>query len=196
MVNQQFTPITNKALKPLDTPYHPIHLGDLSTPISNKSNSNEDQETINISKEEELTSDYNELKNTLLHAISIIDKLSSTKKSSPLKYRSVQTQTAIENSLQKQSPLSPSETTEITFDDSSDSMIITKKTENQDDSFDVSCLGDMTTPKSQEKSYFSSTESSNERIEEKALQDRMHDLSLLLKRLENQLDEMNQSDSY
>ena len=206
--NQPFTPMTHKPARPVDTPYQPLRLGDLATPVLNKSHTNEERNAIDSPLDEEGTlqtgTELNELKSTLLRAISIIDKMEASKRDSSRKYRSIQTQTDIENPSQKQLSPSSSESTEISITDSSDSMVIKKKTDknskrkqNQQSTVGVSGLGDITTPKPRKSSgHVNSTQSSGDRIEEKALQDRMHDLSLLLKRLENQLGEMNQTDSY
>ncbi|KAH0795657.1 hypothetical protein GPJ56_000536 [Histomonas meleagridis] len=201
--NQPFTPMTHKTARPADTPFHLLKLGDLATPVLNKSHSSADHDIIDSPEEKQefaqTDSDLNELKNTLLHAISIIDKIEASKKSNTAKLKNAQTQTEVEKSSPKQTYFSSSESTEISINDSSDSMTIAKKTDkkpkrNSNQQFSDSI--NITTPKPHKSSTrISTTQSSGERIEEKALQERMHDLSLLLKRLENQLDEMNQSDS-
>jgi hypothetical protein len=88
-----FTPLTRKAV-PEGTPYHALRVDDLATPKLNKSHSGSDHTEIEMSMGSDDTGpgdQIQELRQALLSAMAVIDRLEKSRK--PVQYRTVSTQT-------------------------------------------------------------------------------------------------------
>ena len=200
VANMPFTPMTNRAGREKETPYQPLKIDDLRTPISNKSRSSEHSrfkdspQSYDFDDDEQLYSDTNGftiLKNLLTNALQIVEKLECESKNKNKKYKDAQVQT--ENFEDEKENCY--ETTEISIiNNSSDSNMSTDNSSIKDKK-DKYKYNIENSPLSYESYLYSNTKSSkNSESSEKALENKMHDLSILLQKLENQLDEMNQTD--
>lgn len=206
---EPFTPMMHKQVKSAETPYQPLKLNDLATPKLNKSHSSTDQ--IDKSMEsDDLPSDevahqiengeIAEVKQALMVVLNFLDKLSKNQpKPKQMKSVSVQTSSSSGQLFQRKTKTTASmkrkspEKTEISFSDpdSSDSLPISiRKPEVEKKKYQYP-----DTPSSPSKrSAFKTTASSSSGAQsgsEGDIQQRMRDMSLLLRKLEDQLDGIN-----
>lgn len=165
---QPFTPISHKNGKNVETPYEPLKLNDLVTPKGNRSGLAAEKRPV--SYEDVQNNDLAELKAVLLKAVRVVERMERKQV-----MKSVATQTG-----QQQKPAARKrfEATEVNLSgsDSSDvSPVVNKRHAQKAQAKPVA-----------QRSGLSS--SSDRKSGGNDLEQRMRDMSLLIKRLENQLD--------
>ena len=209
--NQPFTPMTHKTAKQVETPYQPLKLNDLATPKMNRSHSSSEQQDLHQSSSsdefpvEQPNNDLAELKNALMTAVRIIERMEQSQ-ARPAKPRTktVATQTSQADGPlfeKKKKPAKKAlEVTEVSFSDGSDSSDVSPVTKKREPQRQAPAKRIQTKPvpeappvaKKNPSISGGLSSSSGRRSGEADLEQRMRDMSLLLKRLENQLDTLDQ----
>jgi hypothetical protein len=208
--NQPFTPIVHKAVNPVETPYEPLRLDDLATPKSGGDHAPHHHAVLTPEHPPEIPNDWKDLRRVLVMALDIVDRMASRK------LVSVETQT-----IQKAVDFAPGqippetarkfgEITEASFGESDSSEtspvgkqnIPAKKVAIQHQvgrvrvetavagrhSIENIPLGN---PPRDGNSTATEDSASKGSGGDGNLQKRLHEMSLLLKRLETQLDDLN-----
>ncbi|KAK8864003.1 hypothetical protein M9Y10_011697 [Tritrichomonas musculus] len=236
--NCAFTPMTHHSAKPPQTPFTPLKVDDLDTPVKmNKSNSSADVSELssqrlfpNSHTSNIQDASLDDLRLLLMNALTVIDTLQKQNKETNKSYKSVQTQTQAQSSIQaipkpprpteKIVPpalanrtkkyninrISMAENTEVIINDESvadigspeNVQIIKKRTPLTPKSGNIPSDTERLTldgsPISAKKSSDSNLSnkynfsSSGSKKSDDDLQERMRAMSLLLRNLENQLD--------
>lgn len=195
--NVPFTPMAKKAKKEKESPIHPLRIDDLATPKGNRSHSSSDQlEIVPISpalaprpQANEPTIGINEVKNALMLVMKFIDQIGENGTKDNKKYRTQGTQVTLAANPQTNIRSKDPEPKKYSFQ-TEEKRPTTRPT---------------TTAKRNKKRSADSTEVmiDSDRIPSSSgpsspsmdadLQERMHQMSVVLRRLENQLDDINQS---
>jgi hypothetical protein len=204
-----FTPIFHKNVNDIGTPYKPLHVDDLDTPKQKGAKPIPQVHTPDPVPERSepdgcRPGDLQELRQALVMCVDIVGRLERASESKV--YRSVGTQTQSSGHRPGHQPpklVRPLEVTEVVFSDDSQSSPVPKPTQGkmQQQDPDVRPKGrrplatravNAAAPAKLEQ--FSSTDNVDgppKPAENPNLQKRIHEMSLLLKRLETQLDGMN-----
>jgi hypothetical protein len=201
--HQPFTPITHQPVKSAETPFQPLHVTDLETPKVNKSDSNSDPSTdIGIAAEDEFTTsdqDFKALRHALLGCIGIVDRMSRKN----AERRSATTQTSAEPIHR---PPKQFDETEVIPGDRLDPMGLSpvakvaqpmkpknpmkKEEEPRKPLYPIN--RNVVEPVKLKSDITHGSEEGSTAVEDDGnLQKRLHEMSLLLKRLENQIDGVN-----
>lgn len=204
--NQPFTPMTHKTAKQVETPYQPLKLNDLATPKMNRSHSSSEHQDLHQSMSsddlplEQPNNDLEELKNTLMAAVRIIERMEANQqKPTKPRTKTVATQTMKADGplFEKKKPVKKAlEVTEVSFSDNSESSDVSPVTKKREPQRPAPVKRIQTKPvpeappvaKKNPSISGGLSSSSGRRSGEADLEQRMRDMSLLLKRLENQLD--------
>lgn len=195
---QPFTPMSRKDGKQVETPYEPLRLNDLATPKVNKSGQNSAHNSIRHEEEFENTGDdLAELKALLLNAVRVIERMENQKERK-VKTKTTGTQTSGSSSQQKPPPRKKFDATEVAFSDSDSSDEVSPVRRKGDDKKKPPLPSKKVVREPATEVHVSDdrkksasrglSSSSGRKSEEADLEKRMRDMSLLLKRLENQLD--------
>jgi hypothetical protein len=204
-----FTPIVHKQVNDIETPYQPLHVDDLGTPKLKVAKSAPQVPAIDpvpeqCEPERCGPNDLQALRKALVMCVDIVGRLERASESKV--YRSVGIQTQSSGHWPERAPpklVRPLEVTEVVFNDDSDPSPVAKPPQAQGRPQDSeACLKarrvleshavNMAPPAKPE--HFSSSDTlhgPSKQMENPHLQKRIHEMSLLLKRLETQLDGMN-----
>lgn len=169
--HEPFTPMTRKGVKPSETPYEPLKLNDLATPKVNKSLSgsiSDDSDDHDIDTHP--TDELSELRHAMMTVVGIIDRMRVSKEK-----RSIATQTTEKHSSEV--PAIPKRTAKA-------SRPPTRAFENTE------VLASDISPRGTPVAHGASSSHGSRSTGRTDLDNRMREMSLLLKRLEYQLDEM------
>lgn len=232
--NCAFTPMTRHSTKPPQTPFTPLKVDDLDTPVKmNKSHSSAESSELssqqlfpNSLPSNLQNASLDDLRSLLVNALTVIDTLQKQNNSPNKSYKSVQTQTQPQSKIQaipipvppqnkekKQIPVianrtkkysinkvSPmAENTEVVINDDDMDQLIQKRTPLKikssnlpsDREEDLTFDGSPISAKKKSDSNLSNNinfSSSGSKKSDDDLQERMRAMSLLLRNLENQLD--------
>jgi hypothetical protein len=195
-----FTPITHKPVKPAETPFQPLRVNDLETPKSNKSDSIgalvPDAEIVAEAEFTTPDKDLKALRHALLSCIGILDRMDK-RSGEQIQRRPGSAQTAADAARPgANAPKAPNE-----FDGTE---VIVCDRLNQQGPSPVAKVPPATKPKdtrkplqpvnrvpAEAKPPQRSAEESSTGEDDGNLQKRLHEMSLLLKRLENQIEGVN-----
>ena len=181
--NVPFTPMNNKKLPQKETPYELLKLGDLATPKLNKSNSSSNSlkfDEIKINNDLEIIENNNiiQIKDLLIKALNKIEQL---EKEQNKNYNSISTQTSNYNKRSHVKILNENSIKNNNFEEDS--------TEIKPSNFSSKPFSN----------NFKSSNSSNNSLNSsssKNLQERMHQMSIMLKQLENRLENLDPISKY
>jgi hypothetical protein len=203
-----FTPILHKQANEISTPYHPLHITDLDTPKPLKPVipiSIVDPIPEPLKPDDYDSDDLHELREALLICVDVVARLERAHESKV--YRSIGTQTQLNTHETDQNglkPVPPLEVTEVLFSGDSESSPVNKPGVHQ-------LKNQVSDPESRQKvrkplaprenvtptieleqtGSSDSVRGDMKVSENPNRQKRIHEMSLLLKRLESQLDGMN-----
>ena len=198
--NMPFTPMIHKVEKPAETPFHPLQLNDLATPKVNKSDLSVEKEIVHTNKQyeefsalkddeiiheqkmerriEERTdksgnSDIKDLKMALLNCLKVVERMEK-KKEAPKVYKSIETQTSkpliSNNKFPQRKPFQNIENQQF------------NQIEAEQNKPKNKVSGDLNANKSDINTTHSSDESD--------LNNQINSLSLMLKKLQNRIDQI------
>jgi hypothetical protein len=178
--HQPFTPITYKPVQPAETPFQPLRVNDLGTPKVNKSDSIgclvPDAEIVADAEFTRADQDLHALRQAFLSCIAILDRMDK-RTNEQVQRRSVCTQTATDT-------VRPEAVACNRMKPKND------QKKEEDARKPLQFANRVPTETKPEPPQSSLEESSTE--DDGNLKERLHEMSLLLKRLENQIGEVNQ----
>lgn len=196
VANKPFTPMSHRYGTEKDTPFRPLRAKDLMTPINNKTRSsmnsrfNDSPEISNFSDDADGENSFTALKGLLTKALLIVEKMECERKK---KYKDVQIQTD-DLEISNESDTEP---TEISIQsDSSDSSVLLNNSsiKEKENEYEYSSDNDQFSIESfMCSSPVSMKSGKNRECRDKSLENLINDLSLELKKLEDQIEEMNQT---